>query len=210
MPRSFNLKNANWKWKGVAIRDPRVAMRAVIGLLLAANLAAAVIAFKPFGGSADDLRQQQQSLSVQLRQLQMRLASGKRLVDKVEVARSEGDQFLAEYFLDERVMSATLLDELNQMAVKAGIRMGQSSAQAQPIEGSDTLYMLSIQAGFEGTYPNLAKFVNLVDKSPRFLIIENMQANAPTGPGAGQGGGQALNVTLKIDTFVRGEAGPLS
>jgi len=40
--------------------------------------------------------------------------------------------------------------------------------------------MMSISAGYEGTYANLTKFVNLLDKSPRFLIIENMQT-APTG-----------------------------
>jgi len=39
-----------------AIKDPRVVMRAIIGVLLAANLVAAILAFKPFGGSAEDLR----------------------------------------------------------------------------------------------------------------------------------------------------------
>ena len=58
--------------------------------------------------------------------------------------------------------------------------------------------MLSMQVGFEGTYANLTKFVNLIDKSERFLIIESLQAAAPQ-----QQGGQRLNVTLKIDTFVK-------
>ena len=44
MPRSFDISTVKW-------RDPRVAVRAVLGVLLAANLAAAVIAFKPFGVS---------------------------------------------------------------------------------------------------------------------------------------------------------------
>jgi type IV pilus assembly protein PilO len=198
------------KWKGGAVKEPRVLLRAIIGALLLANLAAAVIAFKPFGGSADDLRQQQQALSAQLRQLELQLAMSKRLGEKVQTARTQGDEFLSRYFLDERVMSATLLDELNRMSSTAGIRMGQVSAQKQPIEGSDTMYMLSIQAGFEGTYAGLAKFVNLVDKSSRFLIIENMQANVSQAPGGGAPAGQALNVTLKIDTFVKGDAGGIS
>src|SRR5260370_42382366 len=48
MPRNFNLSELKWK-------DPRVAMRAVLGILLLANLVAAVIAFKPFGGGAGGL-----------------------------------------------------------------------------------------------------------------------------------------------------------
>ena len=55
---------------------------------------------------------------------------------------------------------------------------------------------VTIQAGYEGTYANLAKFVNLLDKSPRFLIIESMMA-------APQQTGQVLNVTIKVDTFVK-------
>jgi type IV pilus assembly protein PilO len=189
MPAKLNLK------------DPRILMRAVIGVLLAANLAAAIVAFKPFGGSADDLRRDQQSLASRLSQSQDRLARSKLLVEKVQKARSEEDAFLTKYFTDTGSTGAMILTELNQAAREAGIKMGQVTFSYEPLEGSDTLQELSTQAGFEGSYANLCKFVNLLDKSPRFMIIENLQAAAPQ-----QQNGQALNVTLKIDTFVRGAA----
>ena len=200
MPRNFKLAE-KLKWKGVAIKEPRVLLRAIIGTLLAANLVAAVMAFKPFGGSAADLRREQQALRVQLGRLQARAATSKRLVEKVETARREGDQFLAKYVMDRRTMSSTIQDELNRTAKEAGIKALPATLDLEPIEGSDTLEMMSISAGYEGTYADLTKFVNLLDKSPRFLIIENMQT-------APQQGGQALNVTLKLDTFVRETAGP--
>jgi type IV pilus assembly protein PilO len=192
MLKSFKLPGK------VALKDPRVAMRAVIGTLLAANLVAAVLAFKPFGGSADDLRREQESLRAQLSSLQARLASSKRLVDKVQLARSEGDHFLAKYLMDRRFASEQILSELFETAKSAGIKMGSQQFDLQPIEGSDTMERLIMQGGYEGTYANLTKFVNLIDKSPRFLIIESMQANAPQ-----QQGGQVINVTLKIDAFVK-------
>ena len=65
------------------------------------------------------------------------------------------------------------------MAKEAGIKMGTATFNPEPIEGSDNMQMLSTQVGFEGTYANFTKFVNLVDKSPRFMIIENLQAAAP-------------------------------
>jgi Tfp pilus assembly protein PilO len=178
-----------------------VLLRATIWALLAANVVAAVMAFKPFGGSADDLRREQQALRVQLARLQARAATSKRLVEKVETARKEGDQFLAKYVTDRRTMSSTIQDELNRTAKEAGIKALPATLDLQAIEGSDTLEMMSISAGYEGSYADLTKFVNLLDKSPRFLIIENMQT-------APQQGGQALNVTLKLDTFVRETAGP--
>jgi type IV pilus assembly protein PilO len=192
----------NFSIHGIQVRDSRIVLRIVIGTLLVANLAAAVIAFHPFGGGADDLRREQQSLTAQLSQLRARLSTSKRLVEKVQVARTEGDKFLGQYFTDEPTTSATILAELTELAKEAGIRMGTAQWNRDAIEGSDTLLMLTTQVGFEGTYANLMKFVNLLDKSPRFMIIESMQAAAPQ-----QQGGQALNVTLKIDTFVKEASG---
>ncbi|MGA2270680.1 MAG: GspMb/PilO family protein [Bryobacteraceae bacterium] len=202
MPRNFKLAG-KLKWKGVAIKEPRVLRRAMIGTLVAANLVAAVMAFKPFGGSADDLRREQQALRIQLAQLQARVATSQRLVEKVETARREGDQFLAKYVTDRRIVSSAIQEELNRTAKEAGIKVLPATLDLEPIEGSDTLEMMTISAGYEGTYANLTKFVNLLDKSPRFLIIENMQT-------APQQGGQALTVTLKLDTFVKETAGPPS
>jgi Tfp pilus assembly protein PilO len=202
MPKNFKLAE-KLKWKGIAIKKPRVLLRAAIGTLLAANLVAAVMAFKPFGGSADDLRREQQALRAQLAQLQARSATSKRLVEKVETARREGDEFLAKYVTDRRTMSSTIQAELNRTAKEAGIKALPATLDLEPIEGSDTLEMMTISAAYEGSYADLTKFVNLLDKSPRFLIIENMQT-------APQQGGQSLNVTLKLDTFVRETAGPAS
>ena len=51
--------------------------RGIIGLLLLGNLIAAVIALKPFGGSAEDLQRQQRELSRQMRErLQSRIDLG--------------------------------------------------------------------------------------------------------------------------------------
>jgi Tfp pilus assembly protein PilO len=206
MLRSFSVP-----WKGVTVKDPRVVMRAIIGLLLAANLAAAVIAFKPFGGSAEDLRRQTEMLRARLARAQANVATTKKLVDKVQAARAAGDQFMTKYVVERRAMASTVLEELNRLAADAQIKVGTETFSQEEIEGSDTISMLSISAGFEGSYASLAKLVNLLDRSPRFLIIENMVAAAPqvqSGPAPGQQGGEKpLNVTLRIDTFVRDEAG---
>lgn len=186
-----------------AVKDPRVVMRAIIGTLLVANVAAALMVFKPFGGSADDLRREQSELQGQLAQMQARLANTRRLVDKVQLGRKEGDQFLDKYVTDRRTTFSTILQELDTTAQQAGIKPRDKSVELNPIEGSDTLEMMSITAGYEASYASLQKFVNLLDKSPRFLIIESMQASP-------QQNGQVLNVSLKLDTFVKEQPGATS
>ena len=190
MPRNFS-------YRGVALTDPRVVMRALIGILLAANLAAAIIAFKPFGGSADDLRRRQEALRDQLIRAQANLATAGRLAEKVQAARTQGDQFMARFIMDKRKAYSLVLEELNSAANQAGIKPSTAQLSAEAIEGSDTLQMLTVTAGFEGTYANLSKFVNLIDRSPRFLIIDSMIAAAPQGQG-----GKTVTVTLRIDAFI--------
>jgi type IV pilus assembly protein PilO len=170
-------------------------------VLLAANLVAAAIAFKPFGGSADDLRRDRNQLHQQLALLQVQVAKSRKLVEKVQTARRAGDEFLSRYFTNQRVVTSTIQGELVDIAKEAGVTyLPTTWTPPQPIEGSDTLGMMTINAGCQGTYAALAKFVNLVDRSPRFLIIESMAA-------APQQTGQILNVTVKIDTFVQ-DVGP--
>jgi hypothetical protein len=122
----------------------------------------------------------------------------------VQLARQQGDEFLAKYFMDIRTTSSQIDEELLKAAKDAGVRQLPTGYEHQPIEGSDTLEMLTITEGIEGSYEGLTKFINLLDKSPRFLIIENLQTAAP------QQNGKSLNVQIKIDTFARQEPGAVS
>lgn len=184
------------KWK-----EPRMLLRGLIGLLVAANLAMAVVAFKPFGGSADDLRKQEQTLRNQLAAMQARLSISRKMAAKVDKAREQGDQFLLKYVVERRTVSSAVYEELTRMATESGVQPQTGTFQYDDIEGSDTMKMLTISAGYEGTYQQLAKFLNLVDKSPRFFVIESMQTAAPTVNA--QNAQQKLPVQFKIKTFVR-------
>jgi type IV pilus assembly protein PilO len=193
MPKNFSLAGLKW-------RDPRVGMRALLGVLLVANLAAAVIAFKPFGGGADDLRRERQRLQQQLAQLQAQVNRARSNAAKVQIARTEGDKFLDAYVTDRKVLTSSIYNDLMRMAKESGITLLPTTNSIEPIEGSDTLSMLTISAGCAGTYASLVKFVNLVDKANRFLIIESLNA-------VPQQSGPNLNVALKIDTFIKERPG---
>jgi Tfp pilus assembly protein PilO len=190
MPKNFKLSS---QW-----REPRVLLRGIIGALLAANLAAAVIAFKPFGGGVEDLERQEAGLQQQLVSLHNRIAASKLLVEKMQKARRDRDEFLAKYVADARIGASTITDELNRISSEAGVKQLPVTFSPVDIEGSDTFKMITVSEGCEGNYQSLAKFINLVDRSPKFLIIESLSTSAP------QQNGAALSVQLKIDTFING------
>ena len=184
------------------LKDPRVLVRAALGVLVLANIVAALLVFKPWGGSAEDLAREQVDLQQRLTSMQARLEKTKALVSKAERARKEGDGFLAEYTTDRQHTFSTIFAELDRVAQEAGIQPRPASYELDQVEGSDSLYQMNISAAYEGSYANLTKFVNLLDKSPRFLIIESLTA-APQQSNAGD----LLSVGIKLDTFVRERTG---
>jgi type IV pilus assembly protein PilO len=200
MRRSFNLQLPS-DWRNRIAKEPRVVARAVLGVLLAANLLAALAVFRPIGGSVERLDQQIAALQTQIQQRQRALQQMRELVSKIEQARTTGDEFLGQYFMDRRTASSTIVSELNEAAKQAGITGKEHSFVFDPIEGSDTLSMMTIQANYEGTYGDLLQFVNRLDRSPRFLILDSLVA-------APQRGSGVLNVVVKLNTFVKEDAAP--
>ena len=69
-----------------------------------------------------------------------------------------------------------------------------------PVDGSDTLSMMSITANYEGNYADLMHFVHELDRSSRLMIIESLNA-APQTDKSGM-----LAVAMKVDTFVRDDS----
>jgi len=183
-----------------SMKDPRVSVRAALGTLLLLNIVAALILFKPWGGSADDLERQLASMRKQLPRQQDALAKTKSVVEKVEKARVEGEQFMAKYMLDGRSTYSSIVGELDRAAERVSLKPKERQFSMDPIEGSETLGIMTISAKYEGAYPNLTKFINELDRSPRFLIIESLQASP-------QPVGTAVNVSFKLNAFVRDEAG---
>lgn len=190
MPRSFKFDLK------AHTRNPRHLVRTVLGILLAANLVAAWFVFQTPGGTLEQLEADLIAKRKQLIGRQQSLERLKRLAAKATVARDAGDSFLGTYFLPRRNAYSMLEVDLALAAHSAGIRAKERSYNYEPIEGSDTLGMLSINASFEGTYADLIELVNAIDRSKRLLIIEQLQAQP-------QQGTNTLGVTVKLNAFFR-------
>ncbi len=195
MPRNFELA-AIWP-----PNNPRSIIRLGLGLLIAANLVAGYFLVRPIGGSPADLRQQEQELRTQIHQQQGILDRTKTLAGKIEIGRGEGDKFMNTFFLPRRTAYSTIMSDLNELANQAKVTAKESSNSIEEVEGSDTLQRMQVTANFEAPFENLVRFVNLLDKSNRLMIVESLNATP-------QQGGKLLNVMLKIDTFVREDGSP--
>lgn len=177
-------------------RNPQHLVRIGLGVLLAANLIAAWFVFQTPGGTLEQLELDMSSQRTQLVGRQRSLDRLKKVVEKALNGREAGDEFLAAYFLPRRNAYSMLEVDLAAAAQSAGIKSKERTYNYEPIEGSDTLGMLNINANFEGTYADLIELVNAIDRSKRLLILEQLQAQP-------QQGTNALAISVKLNAFFR-------
>jgi Tfp pilus assembly protein PilO len=201
MRRNFDIKAILESIRAMDLREPGSLMGVVAGVLLLLNLVAAAFAFHLFGSSPAEVAQQLQTTRQDLSAARARLALTRQVTGKVAKARGEGDQFLTLYMTPRRTTYSQVYAEIQDAAEKSGMKWKEGTfSPPDPVKGSDDLSMITLSVSFEGPYPNLLKFVNLLDRSKRFLIMESLVA-APLPDG------KTLSTMVKINTFVRDDGG---
>ena len=137
MVRNFSAL-PNWK-------DPWLAARAGLVLLLLGNLAAGWMVFRPIGGSLEELRQELKEQRSELRRRHATLERMRILTSKVDKGRTEEDRFLQDYFLRPRTAYSTVLADLLEAANASHIQPKDHAYADEPVEGSDNLRMMTIK-----------------------------------------------------------------
>lgn len=193
MPRNFDVTQ---QFKNVTWGSALVLVRVAIVVLLVANLVAAGFAFHWWNNSPAALESKLADTRQQLNIERNLVTRSKNMAAKVDTARAQAGKFIDGYMTPRRNTYSTILGDLDQMAAQAGIKTRERSITRDPVEGSASLSMLTLTASFEGSYPSVLKFMNSLDRSPRFLIVERLQA-APVA------NSQNLQATVKLNAFVR-------
>lgn len=197
MPRNFDWLLAG----GTGTRGARFWLQVIGGVLALLNGVALFFYLDPPGGSRKELLRQSVSVRSQItaaRARSMRLGT---VAAKVRLASNESSDFEARYFLPKRVAYESVIAELQRMAKDSGLSDRDAVYTEEPVEGSADLSILNSTANYEGTYPNLMRFLYEVDHSPMLLILENLTA-APQ-----QKGGE-IATNIRFQAIVEEEPTP--
>jgi Tfp pilus assembly protein PilO len=195
MPRNFDPQAILGRL-GLKKNDPRTTARVVLGALLFCNLVAGWFVYSPLGGSAEEMETRLSDLQRQVGQKRAALQRTKELAAKINKGRTQGDEFLGRYFLSRPTTYSSLVGELNELAKAAGVRPKDQAYNEEEVEGSEELGMLSITAGYEGSYADLLHFLRELDRANRLVIIESLAATPQQGTGV-------LNITVRLNSFIR-------
>jgi Tfp pilus assembly protein PilO len=167
-----------------------------LGILFAADVIFYLVAVEPLGRRDAEQRALLTALQRQIETKKQDVEQLQLVVSKVEQARAGGDGLLEGITIPRRTANSTLYSELVQAASKAGIDTREGNFEIEPIEGTEEYGMISVNANFRGEYQNLVRFLNQIDRSEQFLIIDSLAATPRTES-------EQLQFMMRFNTLLR-------
>ena len=177
-----------------SVRENRRRFQIAIGILAGICVLAAVatIYFISQGGQA-----QQQEFDSTRAQVQSRMKvviPPSAVQGRVEQARAQIDDFYKNRLASE---PSAVYAELGKLAAANRVRIGQAKYELAETE-LPNVQTMNIEATLSGSYVDTIKFINALERSRMFFIVDGIGLDQQ------QSGG--VHLSVKLEAFVRGQA----
>ena len=170
------------------LRDTRRKMKIAVGALAGVSMLAAGLLVSPLVGSAAQRQQDMNQLRAQLTTRNRQVEPLRGIDKKIPLATKQIDDFYRERFAshDSEVAEAleTLAKESNVKIQTAKYKVGDAESVGLRRE--------EIETSIQGDYQPIAKFLNGLERSKVFFIINNIALAPQNGP---------LQLQMKLETF---------
>jgi Tfp pilus assembly protein PilO len=183
-----------------AQRSPRFWLQVGAGILALLNAIALFLYLAPPGGSRQELMAESQRLEGAKNAARLQSVKLKTVSEKVQLGGEQSVTFESRYILPKRLAYETVLAEIQRMAQGASLTQREGALSEDPIEGTDDLSILNVTTNFEGSYPNLMRFLYEVDRSPMLLMLDSLTA---TPQRAGQ-----ITAQARFQAVIRDQVNP--
>ena len=109
--------------------------------------------------------------------------------------RPQLEQFAAEHFLTEQTGFSRVAAELEDAASQAEVRLGELSYETQVEKAQPDILRVEISTSMEGAYPNVLHYLEELERSPHFYLINELRV-------AGAEGGE-VRLEMRLATYLR-------
>ena len=159
----------------------RVRLRGALGFLLALNGAMLFFFLRSPGQSPAAWQEELARLEARHKGTQNKVQELRELVGKAQAATQNGQQFARENFLPRSSAFSTMLENLEKLASQnhlqpgdIGYRLGDQANQLGWVD-------VAVSLAVEGEYPDMVRFINQLEQSKLFWIIQNLDVSGSTG-----------------------------
>ncbi|HXU19648.1 MAG TPA: GspMb/PilO family protein [Verrucomicrobiae bacterium] len=174
----------SWKkWIGIALAVP-----------LVLDLGLAVYLWQGGRGNPREIRAEAGRLATQAKLLRADVDRGEKIRASLPQVGKDADSFYKDSFLDTSSGYSRIESDLGAIAAQAGVRTsGFAFKQAKTKQPGVT--QISVTTSLQADYPAIVKFINGIERSKNFYLLDQMQINSVSTGG--------LNLQLELHAFFR-------
>ena len=167
--------------------------RLVMGFaaLMIVDVLALVVLFSPLVGSEKERGDQLQQLNIQLKQKRQEVERVGDIDKKIALAAQQIDAFYKDRLPNR---DSAVSDSLGKLAAESGVKLEQ--VKYDPKEGSSAgLRPLQVEASLSGDYPQLARFLNALERNQVFFIVDGVDLTGEQN--------NVVKLQMKLRTFLK-------
>jgi Type II secretion system (T2SS), protein M subtype b len=174
--------NRSWQtWKGMA--------RIALALLIAVDLCLVFFLWQSSREGPQSMRAQRDRLALDAALLKADVERGEKIRASLPEAGKDCDAFYQESFLDAPTGYSSIQSDMNAIAAKAGVKSSGLIFEQKAVEGRGVTE-ISIKTNVEADYPALIRFVNTIERSKNFYLLDDLHLASATA------GSLKLDITL--------------
>ncbi|HXY77741.1 MAG TPA: hypothetical protein VEH47_02950 [Candidatus Acidoferrales bacterium] len=166
-------------------------LKIAIAVMLAADAIALAVLFSPLVGSVESRRLQIYELRAELTKKNREVAPLRGMDKKIVLAKNQIGSFYKNRFA---ATDSELANELGKLAAENGIRIQQATYKQEDPETSGII-PVEIHGGFSGDYLQLVRFINTLERSKMFFMVDGVEL-------AGEGAGP-VKLGITIHSYLR-------
>jgi Tfp pilus assembly protein PilO len=165
-----------------------------LGVLLLLDAVLIVVTIRSGGSERPEQEAATRSLQIRRNQLHASVARLQAIQTGLADAQAEGNDFYEYRFFNTKAGYSAIVSEFEKIASQTGARKNSVSFKAQP--SAEGLSEVEITTVVEGDYGALVGFVNRLERSERFYLIQSLSLSSASGG--------MIRLTLRIKTYFRG------
>jgi len=170
------------------LRDTRRKLTIAIGAMAGVSLVSVGILFSPLVGSATTRQQELASLTQQLQAKSKQMEPLRGLDKKIPLATQQINQFYKDRFSSH---DSDVAEAIETLAKETGVKLDSVKYKTGDPEAVG-LRQMEIETSIKGDYQPLVKFVNGLERSKIFFIVNSIGIAQQNGP---------LQLQMKLETY---------
>lgn len=170
------------------LRDTRRKLKIAIGVMTGVSVVSLGVLFSPLVGSTATRQQELSQLTSQLQAKSRQIEPLRGLDKKIPLAAQQIDQFYKDRFSSH---DSDVAEALGTIAKETGVKL--DNVRYKPDEPESVgLRHFEIEASVKGDYQPLIKFLNALERSKVFFIVDSIGIAQQNGP---------LQLQMKLETY---------